>query len=118
MTAQRQKIGVAVLNQDLDNFKRINDTLGHSASDALLRLVGERLRNLLRTTDTVGRRGGDEFMVVFNHPCDVKEAMAVVNKVRGVFAQPFNCEGEELFVTCTLGVALSPEDGRDAETLV
>ena len=118
MTAQRQKIGVAVLFLDLDNFKRINDTLGHSAGDALLRQVGERLRNRLRTTDTVGRRGGDEFMVVFNHPCDVKEVMAVVNKVRGVFAQPFNCEGEELFVTCTLGVALSPEDGRDAETLV
>jgi len=118
MTAQRQQIGVAVLFLDLDNFKRINDTLGHSAGDALLRQVGERLRNRLRTTDTVGRRGGDEFMVVFNHPCDVKEVMAVVNKVRGVFAQPFNCEGEELFVTCTLGVALSPEDGRDAETLV
>jgi len=118
MTAQRQQIGVAVLFLDLDNFKRINDTLGHSAGDALLRQVGERLRNRLRTTDTVGRRGGDEFMVVFNHPCDVKEVMAVVNKVRGVFGQPFNCEGEELFVTCTMGVALSPEDGRDAETLV
>src|SRR3569623_2571106 len=105
MTAQRQKIGVAVLFLDLDNFNRINDTLGHSAGDALLRQVGERLRNRLRTTATVGRRGGDEFMVVFNHHCAVKEVMAVVNKVRGVFAQPFYCEGEELIVTSTLGVA-------------
>lgn len=118
LTAQRQQIGVAVLFLDLDNFKRINDTLGHAAGDSLLRQVAGRLRATLRTTDTVGRRGGDEFMVVFNHPFDSKEVMAVVSKVRNVFAQPFICEGEELFVTSTLGVALYPEDGGTAEMLV
>lgn len=118
LTAQRHQLAVAVLFLDLDNFKRINDTLGHSAGDALLRQVGTRLRARLRTTDTVGRRGGDEFMVIFNHPFDVKEVMTVVNKVRGAFSQPFDCEGEELFVTATLGIALYPEDGQNAETLV
>lgn len=118
LTAQRHQLAVAVLFLDLDNFKRINDTLGHSAGDALLRQVGARLRARLRTTDTIGRRGGDEFMVIFNHPFDVKEVMTVVNKVRSAFSQPFDCEGEELFVTATLGIALYPEDGQDAETLV
>jgi len=118
LTAQRQQIAVAVLFLDLDNFKRINDTLGHTAGDSLLRQVAERLRARLRTTDTVGRRGGDEFMVIFNHPFDVKEVTTVVNKVRSAFAQPFICEGEELFVTATLGIALYPEDGQSAEVLV
>lgn len=118
LTAQRQKIAVAVLFLDLDNFKRINDTLGHAAGDSLLKQVAERLRSRLRVTDTVGRRGGDEFMVVFNHPFDTKEVMAVVTKVRSAFVQPFICEGEELFVTSTLGVALYPEDGATAEALV
>lgn len=118
LTAQRQQIAVAVLFLDLDNFKRINDTLGHAAGDSLLRQVAERLRARLRITDTVGRRGGDEFMVIFNHPFDVKEVMTVVNKVRSAFTQPFVCEGEELFVTATLGIALYPEDGQSAEVLV
>ena len=118
LTAQRQQIAVAVLFLDLDNFKRINDTLGHGAGDSLLRQVAERLRARLRITDTVGRRGGDEFMVIFNHPFDVKEVMTVVNKVRSAFTQPFVCEGEELFVTSTLGIALYPEDGQSAEVLV
>src|SRR3569832_1561903 len=118
LTAQRQQIAVAVLFLDLDNFKRINDTLGHTAGDSLLRQVAERLRARLRTTDTGGRRGGDEFMVIFNHPFDVKEVTTVVNKVRSAFAQPFICEGEELFVTATLGIALYPEDGQSAEVLV
>ena len=116
--ADRSKTQVALLFIDLDNFKSINDSLGHPAGDALLKLVAATLRDCVRETDTVSRQGGDEFVVLIT---DLREADAVtpvMEKLIKRFNASFQVGGEELQVSASVGVALYPDDGGDFDTLL
>jgi diguanylate cyclase (GGDEF)-like protein len=108
----------AVFFVDLDRFKQINDTLGHEVGDLLLKEVATRLRNTLRTSDTVARLGGDEFVVLVPELQDDAQAEAVARKVLGTVSRPFSVPGQELRVTCSVGVSRFPMDGADEQTLM
>ena len=104
---------------DLDNFNIVNDSLGHSAGDELLKIVASRLVNSIRATDTVVRLGGDEFVILlFDQPKDAGAISATIQKVRAMIAEPFRIDGHELHVTCSIGVANYPNDGTDADALL
>jgi len=110
--------GMALLLFDLDHFKELNDTLGHDAGDQLLCLVGERLRSVLRASDTAARLGGDEFGVLLADPCDGQRAELVADKILAAIAQPFPIKGVNLRVTASIGIALFPEHAGDDEELM
>jgi diguanylate cyclase (GGDEF)-like protein len=116
--AHRRGKGLAVLFLDLDRFKVINDSLGHSVGDLLIREVAVRLRSCLREGDTVARLGGDEFTLLLPDLGQALDAAKVANKVLEVVRMPFDIDGRELFVTCSMGISLYPDDGHDPETLV
>ncbi len=117
--ARRRNSQVGVLYMDLDNFKRINDGLGHAVGDLLLRAVAERLMDCLREEDTIARLGGDEFVVVvLAEDGGQAPAVAAAERILRALADPFNVGGHELTVGASLGVALFPEDGGDADTLL
>jgi diguanylate cyclase (GGDEF)-like protein/PAS domain S-box-containing protein len=97
----------AVLFVDLDNFKTVNDSLGHSAGDALLRSYAHRLVQCTRAGDTVARLGGDEFAVLIDHAPDVDAAMAVARQVLDTCKQPFDIDGRPLRIGCSVGVAIA-----------
>jgi diguanylate cyclase (GGDEF)-like protein len=119
ITASRASdTSVALLLVDLDHFKELNDTLGHDAGDQLLRLVGERLRAVLRSSDTAARLGGDEFGVLLCDPCDTERAELVADKVLTAIAEPFPIKGVNLRVTASIGIALYPEHAHDDEQLM
>ncbi|MBW3565054.1 MAG: EAL domain-containing protein [Acidobacteria bacterium] len=109
---------LAVFFLDLDRFKNINDSLGHSVGDALLRVTAERLRNVVRSEDTVARFGGDEFIVIIQGIQAPDDAVKVAHKVLEAMRRPFVAFGRELVVSCSIGIALFPEDGTGAEELV
>lgn len=112
----KQKLGVVFL--DLDRFKNINDTLGHSIGDLLLKAVGERLTGFLREDDTVSRHGGDEFTILLPDVNYVQDAAKVALKIINVLSKVFIIEGHEIFITTSIGISVFPSDGDDAETLV
>jgi diguanylate cyclase (GGDEF)-like protein/PAS domain S-box-containing protein len=116
--AHRLKHKLAVLFLDLDGFKVINDSLGHSFGDRLLAAVAERLHACLREGDTVARQGGDEFTLLLPGIPGSEEAARVAEKIQDALRLPQTVDGRELFVTASLGISLYPEDGEDAETLV
>jgi diguanylate cyclase (GGDEF)-like protein len=103
---------------DLDHFKLINDTLGHSVGDRLLQDLAQRLGGCVRQDDTVSRVGGDEFTLLFPGLGRGLDAVRMAQKVLKSIAQPFFVEGHELHVTASVGIAIYPEDGKDAETLM
>jgi diguanylate cyclase (GGDEF)-like protein len=115
--ARRELSRLAVLYLDLDQFKVINDSLGHACGDTLLRIVAGRLESSLRAGDTVARLGGDEFLLVLPG-ADEGAALRCTQKVRESLRQPLMFEGHELLVTASIGISLFPGDGQDAETLV
>ena len=108
----------AVLFLDLDGFKVINDTLGHEAGDALLKLVAERLHGAMRDGDLVARMSGDEFVVVANGLRSRAEASEIARRIFAALSQPFGLNDSELGLTVSVGVAFLPEDGDDARTLL
>jgi diguanylate cyclase (GGDEF)-like protein/PAS domain S-box-containing protein len=108
---------VAVLFVDLDRFKQINDTLGHSVGDSLLQQVARRLEGCVRQTDTLARMGGDEFTLLLTELKDQQYALLVSQKLLDALKAPFHVDGYELFVTASIGISLYPRDGRDAATL-
>ncbi|KKL35668.1 diguanylate cyclase [Burkholderia contaminans FFH2055] len=109
---------IAVMVLDLDRFKHVNDTFGHSIGDGLLQRVAERLKAAVRDGDTVARLGGDEFVVMLVNLSTQSDADAVAQKILRTFAAPFTLEGHNLHVTTSIGVSLCPTDGVDAETLL
>ncbi|HEX7832010.1 MAG TPA: EAL domain-containing protein [Thermoanaerobaculia bacterium] len=116
--AQRRTTLVAVLFLDLDHFKIVNDSLGHSVGDALLRDVAKRLKEALREGDTVARVGGDEFTIVLQEITRREDAALVAEKVLRTIAEPIEVNGHRLYVTTSIGITIFPDDGEDAETLL
>ncbi|HRF05571.1 EAL domain-containing protein [Accumulibacter sp.] len=114
--ARRNQQTIALMFLDLDHFKDINDTLGHSVGDALLVELARRLRLVLRDTDIVSRLGGDEFILSM-HGADERGASQVAAKLLEAIAEPYRIEGYDLNVTASIGIALYPHDGGDLETL-
>jgi diguanylate cyclase (GGDEF)-like protein/PAS domain S-box-containing protein len=109
---------LAVMFLDLDRFKVINDTLGHDVGDQLIKKVADRLRPCVRNTDTVARIGGDEFVILLEDIQDISNISSIANNVLETLAQPFLLEGRELFVTCSIGIGIYPQDGQDSNTLL
>ena len=116
--AQRNKSAMAMVYLDLDGFKQINDTLGHSAGDTLLKLVAGRLAATVREEDTVARMGGDEFVIALWNVSDTDDAAKVTSKVVEAVSQPYSIEGHTVNITTSAGVAIYPAHGRDADTLI
>jgi len=116
--AKRHKRQMVLMFLDLDHFKDINDTLGHSAGDKLLQDVARRLQGCVRAEDTLARLGGDEFTIIMNEVRQQKDSAAVAEKIIDVLASPFVLEGEEVFVTTSIGIAGYPSCGSDPETLI
>lgn len=116
--AHRANERLAVMFFDLDRFKIVNDTLGHSAGDMLLQQVAGRLMEVLRDVDTLARMGGDEFTMIVNGVQGVDAAEAVAQRALRTCSTPFVIEGQELFVTASVGISMFPSDGADVETLV
>ena len=116
--ARRYRQRVAVLFVDIDRFKVINDSLGHTRGDRLLQDVAERLRDCLREDDTIARFGGDEFTLLLSSVARVEDAINVAGKILKALEAPFPQAGRDLFITPSIGVVLYPDDGHDLETLV
>ena len=116
--ARRKDALVGVLFIDLDRFKTINDTLGHAAGDELLQRAAIRLLGALRQVDTVGRYGGDEFVVLLPELQDASAIETVANKLCDVFQAPFDLKGQETVVNASVGIAIFPRDGETGEALV
>ncbi len=116
--AQRMRRAVAVVFIDLDHFKFVNDSLGHSTGDKLLKDMGERLRLVLRDGDTVARLGGDEFVLILNDQTRDDVIFRAMQRINAKLNEPFVIDGKELYVTCSAGISLYPQDGTDVETLL
>ena len=127
--ARRHELGVGVLYLDLDNFKLVNDSLGHHAGDALLRQLAERLRGCTRETDLVARQGGDEFLLLLADlergpsatteiDAEVVAAESVAVRVREALQRPFDLDGTLFYATGSVGISLYPRDGSDPTTLM
>ena len=116
--ARRASLCVAVLFLDLDNFKKVNDQLGHAGGDRLLQMVSERMKHLCREGDTVARLGGDEFIVLLEGFTDTNVAATVADKFVTLLRSPFTVNGHELFTTGSIGIAIFPKDGSSADVLM
>jgi len=116
--ARRGEHVIALLFIDLDHFKNINDSLGHLVGDQLLIAVSQRLKNLVRQTDTVARLGGDEFVVLMESKVSHATASTLADKLVAAFRQPFPVNGTDLHIGGSIGITLYPEDGTDAVTLL
>ncbi|MES2299760.1 MAG: EAL domain-containing protein [Pseudomonadota bacterium] len=117
--AQRNARAVAVAFIDLDSFKMVNDGLGHNAGDDLLTVVGGRMVQHVRRTDTVGRFGGDEFVIVLTDQIDSPMTVTpILEKIREAVCQPITLSGQEVRVSCSMGVVMYPHDGTSPEALL
>ena len=116
--ARRQGRQVAVIMLDMDRFKYVNESLGHTVGDRFLQAVARRLESHIRGEDTLARVGGDEFVILIEELGAAGDALTVVRKVAQEFGRPFNIDGRELHVTGSIGVSLFPADGGSVETLL
>lgn len=116
--ASREEHILALLFLDLDRFKCINDTLGHAVGDELLKAVAERIKSSLRQEDTLARIGGDEFTLILPTLHHVDGAALVAQNILNMLERPFSIDGQELFVSCSIGITFYPFDDNEASTLV
>ncbi|WP_179957823.1 sensor domain-containing protein [Exilibacterium tricleocarpae] len=120
--AQRTGTRVALMFLDLDRFKAVNDSLGHALGDALLCQVAQRLRDCVRSEDTVARMGGDEFTVILGELADRQQAVTaaahIAEKIRRLLSEPFHIRGREVFTSTSIGIAFYPSDGAEPRTLL
>jgi diguanylate cyclase (GGDEF)-like protein/PAS domain S-box-containing protein len=127
--AKRHELGVGVIYLDLDNFKLVNDSMGHHAGDELLVQLAERLRGCTRETDLVARQGGDEFLLLLadlergvsplaGKDAALEVAESVAERVREALREPFRLEGTEFYASASIGISLYPQDARDAQGLL
>jgi len=125
--SERHKNMTAILFLDLDNFKRVNDTLGHFWGDELLKGVAERLMSVMRKSDSVARHscndlfarlGGDEFTVLLNVINESREASKAAQRIVELLSKPFMLDGSEIFISSSIGIAIYPDDGTDVTTLL
>ena len=116
--ARRRKRRVALLFVDLDNFKQVNDTLGHSAGDEFLREVAHRLSHAVRASDIVSRQGGDEFLIGLTDVGDVESVSTAASHILAALTKPFSVRDVQISTSCSIGIAIFPDDGEDYETLL
>jgi len=116
--AKRHTTKFAVLFIDLDRFKNINDSLGHTIGDQLLQLVAQRLKTTVRSTDTLSRQGGDEFVVLLSAVTHVQTVANNAEKILQTLTAPFNCAGYHLHIGASIGISIYPDDGENAELLL
>ena len=116
--AQRHRQKLAVLYLDVDRFKHINDSLGHGIGDRVLQSVAQRLLACVRTSDTVSRHGGDEFVILLADAVHAQDAIVSADKILLALAAPHLIEQHDLSITTSIGIAVYPDDGTDAETLM
>jgi len=115
--AQRDGTNMALMFLDLDGFKPVNDTFGHTVGDLLLQEAARRMRECVRASDTVGRTGGDEFVVLLHRIEDEPDALTVAEKIRQALCRPFELAGQRLEISCSIGIAIYPEHGTDEKEL-
>lgn len=115
--AKRGGTKIALMLLDLDRFKWINDTLGHSAGDLILEETAKRLKQAIRVSDTAARLGGDEFTIILPDLNRGINAEIVASKIYAAFSKPVNFEGNEIYISGSIGISIYPEDGKDTETL-
>ncbi len=116
--AKRKETQVAVFYMDLDNFKHVNDSLGHPVGDVLLQQVSQRLLTLVREEDTVARLGGDEFQIIGVDITSLDEVIEMADRLLQGFSSPFIIDAHELFATLSIGIAMYPQDGKTADILI
>lgn len=115
--SKRNKEMCALIILDLDNFKAINDTLGHSVGDMLLKQVSEKIKGYLREVDTVARIGGDEFIIIQPQIKEISDATKAADRILGKFQQPWRLEGKDYYITASMGIGIYPNDGEDPQTI-
>lgn len=118
LMASRTNNSIAILFLDLDNFKHINDSLGHAAGDKLLQSVSNRISQCVRSSDTVSRQGGDEFVILLEDCNEDYEAALIADKILSDLSLPHQVGNSLLHVTTSIGISVYPADGKDAETLI
>ncbi|MCJ7766540.1 MAG: GGDEF domain-containing protein, partial [Thiovulaceae bacterium] len=116
--SMRSQKKLAVMFIDLDNFKQINDTLGHEAGDVVVQILGERLSSVLRNEDTIARFGGDEFTILLEEITQISAATVVANKIVKTMEEPFEIDNHSLHLTLSAGISIYPDDGDTAKTLL
>ena len=116
--AARDKRHVGLLFLDLDNFKNINDSMGHGIGDMLLCNIARRLEQSVRNADTLARLGGDEFVIALTAVNQAEDISMVANNILTALSAPLNLEGIELYISASIGIAIFPEDGNDVDTLL
>ena len=115
---QRYKELAAILFLDIDNFKHINDTVGHDEGDNMLKDVSKRLNKHVRACDTLARHGGDEFIILIQDLKKVENVINIVERIFSEFNEPFILNGQEFFITTSIGISIYPDDGEDKDTLL
>ena len=116
--AKRERSGVAIVFLDLDRFKVVNDSFGHSVGDEVLRGVARRLREHVREVDTVARVGGDEFTLIMPGVTHIEDVVKIASKLLDIFHLPLHIGGREIHVTASIGISMYPDDASDAESLM
>lgn len=116
--ANRDKTSFALLFIDLNGFKQVNDNFGHDAGDAIIRICAERLTACMRRSDSVARMGGDEFTLLLSHIESHTDVAHIAEKIIALLSEPADINGYEVVVGCSIGIALYPQAGRDADTLL
>jgi diguanylate cyclase (GGDEF)-like protein len=116
--AKRNPTKLAILLLDLDRFKQVNDTLGHSIGDGLLQSVAQRLKSAVRNSDTVSRLGGDEFVLLLSEVGEEEGLAQKLEKIHAIITAPYSVAGHDLHIGATIGISVFPQDGEDSATLI